>query len=108
MPKFIIQVERTYTARHIGSLEIEAADLEEAKALAAKGLEADEDDYLDPTERHYESTEYRNGYDDAEPWEVSDDGHHEQPADAPSWAGLGGGCKVCGGEHHITTPCAGT
>lgn len=104
MPKFVIQVERTYTARHIGSVEVVADTLDDALEKAEAGLEADE---LDPTDRFYSNTHDSEGYDSAGSWELSEDGHHELPADAPSWAGLGGGCKVCGDTHYSSNPCVG-
>lgn len=62
---FAVKVERTYSARHVGYIVIEAGDLAEAEALAldaiADGLP---DDYAD--------TQDSEGYDSAGAWEVGE------------------------------------
>lgn len=103
MAKFFVQVERTYTARHVAFVEIEADDLDAAIEAVEAGLPEGE---IDPTEGHYDNTHDSEGYDSVDSWSVADDGEHrERAADEPFWAGGDGRCVRCQGHHYITPPC---
>lgn len=75
MPKFIVHVERKYTARHVAEVIVEAENAEEAEALVEAQLESGE---CDPSaDGDYTDTNTDDGYDDAGTWEVDPD-HTEE------------------------------
>lgn len=65
MSKFLVRVERTYTARHYLVYRVEAEDQEAADAIVDDALESGE---LDPTEEPYDDTNEDSGYDDVSAW----------------------------------------
>ncbi len=71
MPKFMVPIERTYTARHVHYEEIEAADEAAAIAAVQAGLDSGE---IDPSgSGTYSDTQESEGYDDADAWEIDED-----------------------------------
>lgn len=65
MPKFLIRVERTYTARHYLVYAVEADSQEHANNIIDEALEVDS---LDPSDESYDDTEEDSGYDEASTW----------------------------------------
>lgn len=77
MAKFRVPVVRTYCARHLGYVEVEAAN-EDAAREAAEAL-LDEDSSHDPDD--YENTHESEGYDDCGSWKVEDFGRAVEEVD---------------------------
>lgn len=101
MPLFNVNVERTYTARHLVSVLVDAPNEELAQSAAQAALDEGE---LDPTELPYRDTQESEGYDKADGWEATDAGAADVEA---LWAGTNGRCRLCDGNHYTTKPCDG-
>lgn len=69
MPKFYVQVERVYTARHSLVYAVDADSLADARELVEGRLK---DGSVDPTDDDYDDTQDIGGYDDAGSWHVAD------------------------------------
>ncbi len=68
MPKFYVQAERSYTARHRALIEVDADSAAAARAQVAAGIQSGA---IDPSDSYIDLGRDL-GYDDCESWQVDD------------------------------------